>query len=163
MEGALKGSAGAVFSSPSRRQRQENVTEADLMEKVGRLTVEGDWLKKILAAGDKPGRIELLKGETGEKRLPFGRKCELLGISPSTAYSRREPVANPRDEEDMELARKIEGIYEKCPFYGSRRIVHEISRDERPVNRKHVRRLMRKTGISGLSPGPATSWPHPAA
>ena len=63
--------------------------------------------KKILAAGDKPGRIELLKGETGEKRLPFGRKCELPGVSPSTAYSRREPVANPRDEEDMELARKL--------------------------------------------------------
>lgn len=35
-----------MFGSPSRRQRQENVTEADLMEKVGRLTVEVDWLKK---------------------------------------------------------------------------------------------------------------------
>lgn len=74
----------------------------------------------------------------------------MLGVSPSTAYSRREPVANPCDAEDMELARKIEEIYEKCPFYGSKRIVHEISLDERPVNRKHVRRLMRKTGISGL-------------
>ena len=42
----LKGSASAVFGSPSRRQRPENVTEADLMEKVGRLTVEVDWLKK---------------------------------------------------------------------------------------------------------------------
>ena len=42
----LKGSASAVFGSPSRRQRQESVTEADLMEKVGRLTVEVDWLKK---------------------------------------------------------------------------------------------------------------------
>ena len=42
----LKSCASAVFGPLSRRQRQENVTEADLMEKVGRLTVEVDWLKK---------------------------------------------------------------------------------------------------------------------
>ena len=85
----------------------------------------------------------------------------MLGVSPSTAYSRREPVANPCDAEDMELARKIEEIYEKCPFYGSRRIAHEISRSGRPVNRKRVQRLMRKMGIAGVAPGPATSRPHP--
>ena len=42
----LKGSASAVFGSPSRRKKKETITEASLMEKVGRLTVEVDWLKK---------------------------------------------------------------------------------------------------------------------
>ena len=42
----LKGSASAVFGSPSRRKKKEAITEASLMEKVGRLTVEVDWLKK---------------------------------------------------------------------------------------------------------------------
>ena len=42
----LNSSASAVFGSPSKRKNPEKVTEADLMEKVGRLTVEVDWLKK---------------------------------------------------------------------------------------------------------------------
>ena len=42
----LKGSASAVFGSPSRRKKEETITEASLMEKAGRLTVEVDWLKK---------------------------------------------------------------------------------------------------------------------
>jgi len=42
----LNGSASAVFGTPSKRKNQEKVTEAALMEKVGRLTVEVDWLKK---------------------------------------------------------------------------------------------------------------------
>lgn len=54
----LKGSDGVVFGSPSRRQRQENVTEADLMEKVGRLTVEVDWLNtKSLQSGTSPKEL----------------------------------------------------------------------------------------------------------
>ncbi len=42
----LKGSASTVFGSPSRRKKKQTITEASLMEKVGRLTVEVDWLKK---------------------------------------------------------------------------------------------------------------------
>lgn len=89
----LKGSASAVFGSPSRRKKKETITEASLMEKVGRLTVEVDWLKKILGTGDKSRRAELLKGEEMERDLSFRRKCELLGVSPSTAYAQRKPGA----------------------------------------------------------------------
>ena len=96
-----------------------------------------------------------------EKNLSFQRKCELLGVSPSTAYAQRKPGAGQRNEEDMKLARRIEEIYLKYPFYGSRRIAREISRDGSPVNRKRVQRLMRLMDLVGQAPGPATSKPHP--
>ena len=96
-----------------------------------------------------------------EEKLPFRRKCELLGVSPSTAYSQRQPRASRRNEEDVELAEMIEDIYLKCPFYGSRRIARELSRRGTPVNRKRVQRLMQKMGLAGQVPGPMTSKPHP--
>ena len=96
-----------------------------------------------------------------DKKLSFQRKCELLSISPSTAYAQRKPSVIQRNEEDMKLARKIEEIYLKYPFYGSRRIAREISRNGSPVNRKRVQRLMRLMDLVGQAPGPATSKPHP--
>lgn len=96
-----------------------------------------------------------------ERNLSFHRKCELLGVSPSTAYAKRQSSASRRNEEDMELARKIEEIYLKYPFYGSRRMAREISREGSPVNRKRIQRLMRQMDLVGQAPGPATSKPHP--
>ena len=96
-----------------------------------------------------------------EENLPFRRKCELLEVSPSTVYSRRQMRIGRRNEEDIELARKIEDIYVKYPFYGSRRMAQEISRQGTPVNRKRVQRLMQKMGLVGVAPGPKTSKPHP--
>ena len=52
-----------------------------------------------------------------EENLSFRRKCELLEVSPSTVYSRRQLRIGRRNEEDIELARKIEDIYVKYPFY----------------------------------------------
>ena len=83
------------------------------------------------------------------------------GVSPSTVYSRRQMRIGRRNEEDIELARKIEDIYVKYPFYGSRRMAQEISRQGTPVNRKRVQRLMQKMGLVGVAPGPKTSKPHP--
>ncbi len=83
---------------------------------------------------------------------PFRRKCELLGVSPSTAYAQRKPGAGQRNEEDMTLAGRIEEIYLKYPFYGSRRIARKLSRDGSPVKRKRVQRLMRLMDLVGQAP-----------
>ena len=96
-----------------------------------------------------------------ERNLSFRRKCELLGVSPSTAYAQRTQGAGQQNGEDMTLAGRIEEIYLKYPFYGSRRLARELSRDGSPVNRKRVQRLMRLMDLVGQAPGPATSKPHP--
>ena len=60
----------------------------------------------------------------------------------------------------MELARKMEEIYEKHPFHGSRRMAEALSRAGTPVGRKCVIELMRRMGMHGIAPGPVTSKPH---
>jgi len=43
------------------------------------------------------------------------------------------------------------------PFYGARRIARTLSEEGFPIDRKRVRRLMRRMGIEALGPKPRTS------
>lgn len=54
--------------------------------------------------------------------------------------------------------RKIDAVYTRSPFYGSRRITQHLRCFDRyPVNRKRVQRLMRRMGIEGIAPKQRTS------
>lgn len=88
-------------------------------------------------------------------RLPVSRQCQLLEVSRSTAYYR------PRElpEADLALMREIDAIHLKYPFYGTRRVRDELQTRGWPVNRKRVRRLMRRMGLAALYPKPRTSMP----
>ena len=71
-----------------------------------------------------------------------------------------EPV-RPR-EFDLLLMRRIDELYTQWSFYGSRKMLVELKREGRNVNRKRVQGLMRKMGLAGTQPGPNTSKGHPA-
>lgn len=85
------------------------------------------------------------------------RQCELLRVNRSSLYY--EPV--PTDPEELALMRRIDELHLKHPFYGSRSLARELSRDGDPVNRKRVQRLMRVMGIESVAPKPKTSEPAP--
>jgi putative transposase len=87
--------------------------------------------------------------------LSKARRCELLGLSRSTAYYRPSPVS----EQDLALMRLIDEIHLEYPFYGSRRIRDELDTRGHRVNRKRVQRLMREMGIRALYPKRRTSAP----
>jgi putative transposase len=88
----------------------------------------------------------------------IGEQCALLKVPRSTLYYKPKPVT----DDDLTLMRRIDEIYTKWPFYGSRKIVREL-RDERcDVKRKRVRRLMRLMGIEAIYQKPNTSRKHPA-
>jgi len=53
--------------------------------------------------------------------------------------------------------RRIDEIYTKWPFYGSRRIAIELSVAGYPINRKRVQRLMRVMGIQAIYQRPKTT------
>jgi putative transposase len=91
----------------------------------------------------------------GAHELTRSRRCELLGLSRSTAYYRPEPVGDG----DLELMRQIDEIHLQYPFYGSRRIGDELDTRGRRVNRKKVQRLMRRMGLRALYPRARTSRP----
>lgn len=89
--------------------------------------------------------------------LSARRQCSLLHVSRSSLYY--DPVETPAEE--LALMRRIDELYLKRPYYGSRRMVVALEAEGLTINRKHVQRLMQVMGIEGMAPGPSTSKPHP--
>ena len=91
------------------------------------------------------------------KDLSVRRQCALLNLSRSGVY-RRKPVAGA---DDLAVMRRIDELHLELPFYGSRRMMFELNKEGRGVNRKRVQRLMRVMGIEALVPRPGTSKAAP--
>jgi len=86
------------------------------------------------------------------------KQCRLLDISRSGLYYR------PKDlpDDDLMLMNLIDRQYLVTPFYGSRKMAVELTRQTGlAVNRKRVRRLMQLMGIRVLYRRPRTSKPAP--
>jgi putative transposase len=57
--------------------------------------------------------------------------------------------------------KRVDEIYTRWPFYGSRRITQELRREGHDVNRKRTQGVMQMLGLAGNQPGPNTSKAHP--
>lgn len=86
-------------------------------------------------------------------KLPISEQAELLGINRSSLYYK--PV-QPSPEE-VAIKHRIDEIYTKFPFYGSRRITEKLKNEGVNINRKRVQRHMREMGIQAIYPGPNLS------
>lgn len=60
---------------------------------------------------------------------------------------------------NLELMRQIDKVYTRWPFYGSRKIAHELCEQGQHVNRKRIQRLMRLMGLETIYAKPNTSKP----
>ncbi len=89
--------------------------------------------------------------------LSLSRQCEMLSISRSSLYYA------PKGEsvENLALMRRIDELFLKYPFYGSRQIVRHLRREGIFVGRHRVRRLMGLMGLEAIYRTPRTSKPHP--
>lgn len=96
-------------------------------------------------------RLIIVEREGSE--LPLSVQAELLGLSRASLYYR--PV--PPSAEEIAIKHRIDEIYTKYPFYGSRRITAQLCREDIPINRKAVQRHMQEMGIAGICPGPNLS------
>src|SRR5437667_444382 len=77
------------------------------------------------------------------------------------AFKARVALEAAKEQESLAQMKKIDRLYTRRPFYGSRKILFELRELGHDVNRKHVQRLMQVMGLQGLVPGPHTSKPHP--
>ena len=97
--------------------------------------------------------------EPDHPSLSIVRQCELIGLPRASYY--RGGAFGEETGENLELMRLIDEEYTRHPFYGSRKMRDWLQRQGYVVNRKRVRRLMRKMGLVSVAPKPNTSRPAP--
>src|SRR3982751_2310707 len=90
-------------------------------------------------------------------QLSIRRQCAMLGLARSSVYR----LPRPANDDDLALMRRIDELFTRWPFLGSRRMTAMLRADGIPINRKRVQRLMRRMGIAALGPKPRTSKPAP--
>jgi putative transposase len=100
---------------------------------------------------DKRERLALV--ERDRSVLPLAVQADLLSLSRSGLYYHPRPPSL----EEVAIKHRIDALYTRYPFYGSRRIAAQLRREGMAINRKAVQRHMREMGIAGISPGPNLS------
>jgi len=91
------------------------------------------------------------------RELSVSGQCRLVSISRSSFYH----VPGQESPERLRLMRRIDELYLKYPFYGSRQMARQLRREGSAVGRHRVRRLMRLMGLTAIYQAPRTSEPHP--
>jgi putative transposase len=70
-------------------------------------------------------------------------------------------LSKGESERNLELMRRIDELYTKWPFYGSRKITEHLKVEGQAVNRKRVQRLMRLMDIEAIYQKPRTTKSSP--
>jgi putative transposase len=86
--------------------------------------------------------------ESGHKKIPIYRQCELLGLNRSSVYYK--PSGETAYNE--QLMKLIDEQYIETPFYGIDKMTAWLRRRGHCVNPKRVRRLMRQMGLEAVYP-----------
>ena len=89
--------------------------------------------------------------------LSITRQCKVLSISRSSFYW----VGNGESPANLALMQRIDQLFLKHPFFGSRQMTRQLQREGVCVGRHRVRRLMRLMGLQAIYQAPRTSDPHP--
>ena len=89
--------------------------------------------------------------------LSIRRQCAMLGIARSGVYR----PARAANDNELALLRRIDELFTRWPFLGSRRMTAMLRAEGQAINRKRVQRVMRRMGIAALGPKPRTTKPAP--
>ena len=141
----LLAGAASVFATGTKSDSGQAALVAELFERIGRLDMELEWLKKNSPASAEVRRSLL---EPEHPSISLRRQCDLLDLPRSTAYY--API--PESRENLTLMKEIDAIYLDNPSYGSRSLAAALSNAGWTANRKRVQRLMRLMNIAGVTP-----------
>ena len=85
------------------------------------------------------------------------KQCQVLGLNRSSYYYK------PQEEspENLDIMRRMDGLYLKYPFYGSRKMVLALKQQGINVCRDRIRRLMNLMGVTAIYQKPNTSQKNP--
>jgi putative transposase len=93
--------------------------------------------------------------DSADSRLGISRQAELLEVN-RTSFYRQGPVVS-ESEENLTLMGLVDKIHTVFPTWGYRKITAYIRSLGFIINRKRIRRLMRKMGAYAIYPGPNLS------
>lgn len=123
-KGLIRDHLPELFKSPQTANHDHEQLVVQLHEKIGRLSVEVDWLKKMQAVGPVTFRRNLV--EPGPE-LSRSRQCQRVGISRSGFY--HEP--RPESAENLALIQRLDPLHPEYPVHGSRRLTALLQREGR--------------------------------
>jgi len=137
---------------PLEKSKKEWSKRQNYMNKLGDSKWNLSGLKKSL-----PNSIEKKRAiiDPTHAQISIRRQCELIGLNRSTYYlelAGESPL-------NLMLMRLIDEQYMKTPFYGYLKITAWLRRQNHPVNKKRVVRLMRLMGLQAVFPGRKTTIP----
>ena len=95
--------------------------------------------------------------EHANQRLSVREQARLLGLNRSGLYYRKKLPS----KEEVALKHRIDEIYTRHPFYGSRRIAVTLQQAGQHISRKRVQRYMREMRLVGIAPRKSLSKRHP--
>ena len=113
----------------------ERARRAQLEQKVGQLTIENDWLKKICGnCRPIPGRGLVERDEN--RTVAISRQTQMLEVPRASAYSRESKGIS---DEELELMRLIDRHHTCEPTWGYRMITSHLREAHGlTVNRKRI-------------------------
>lgn len=81
-------------------------------------------------------------------KISIGRQCELLNISRSGLYYKPMPIS----EEQLKVLKLIDEIYTSHPYYGTRRMLKELSDHGITIGRAQTRTYYKTLGLEAIYP-----------
>jgi putative transposase len=148
LENASLAFENAVPVKKYKEEIKEKETQIEALSKaLGQTTIERDWVLKKLRSLDWNERKSLVESKL--KDISITRQCKLLSINRSSLYYKNRPVF---DKEDIKIMNAIDEIYTKHPYYGYRRMYHELKSREFGIGKKKTASLMKRMNIIALYP-----------
>ena len=148
LENASLAFENAVPVKKYKEEIKEKETQIEALSKaLGQTTIERDWVLKKLRSLDWNKKKSLVESKL--KAISITRQCELLSINRSSLYYKNRPSFN---EKDVKIMNAIDKIYTKHPYYGYRRMYHELKSGEFGIGKKKTASLMKRMNIVALYP-----------
>jgi putative transposase len=136
-------------------KKEHSAEKEDLINQIGQLTVDVNWLKKEWSSLRNTEKKELIKVDN--QKITVKHQCELLRLPNSTAYYKSHCAAGPSQEE-IDIKNAINTIHYDERSYGCRRIRIELRKlGFQGIGKRRVRRYMEAIGIVPFYPGPNLS------
>ncbi|GAA3411809.1 IS3 family transposase [Paenibacillus hodogayensis] len=93
--------------------------------------------------------------ERDNVEITIKRQADLLSINRTSVY--RPEKERTENEANVKMMHRIDEIYTKQPYFGYRRMTWFLQEQGFEINRKRVRRLMRRMGLEAIYPKPNLS------